>query len=173
MTQRTIIATRTLLVLCGGMIGTGLRAVLEALYPTTPGHFPWTTCAINIAGSFLLAILTAALAHASRSPRAAQSAQVLLGTGLLGGFTTYSTFVAETLTGAQHSTLIPLAYIVLSLLLGALAAIAGFLLVHRASRVTTMTVAAGAGTEAKAATEPTLGEAAAEHAASQNEEQAS
>lgn len=73
----------------GGALGAVLRWALGQWFPDA-GGFPWTTFAINVSGSFLLALLPAAaavLAH-PRWP-------LFLGTGVLGGFTTLSTYAEQ------------------------------------------------------------------------------
>ncbi|MEU6813074.1 fluoride efflux transporter CrcB [Streptomyces sp. NPDC046831] len=89
---------RFLLVVVGGAVGAPLRYVIDravqARHDTT---FPWGTFAANITGSLVLGVLTgAALAGA-----APESVQLLLGTGLCGALTTYSTFSYETLRLAE------------------------------------------------------------------------
>lgn len=82
------------LVFLGGALGTFVRFVLSAWL----GGAIWATCAINITGAFVLGLAVALLAV--RHPRA----QLLWGTGALGGFTTYSLFatdVAELVLGGD------------------------------------------------------------------------
>lgn len=71
-------------VAAGGAVGSVLRHVLGEVAPDGSG-FPWTTFAINLVGSALLAALLL-LPLARRSPTWAAG----LGPGLLGGFTTFS-----------------------------------------------------------------------------------
>jgi len=78
------------LVFVGGGTGALLRALLAASIAS-----PWGTLMCNVLGSFLLAILLHPLVAASTEARAA------LGTGLLGGFTTYSTFNLEVARAAH------------------------------------------------------------------------
>jgi CrcB protein len=75
----------------GGAAGAVARWALESASPVAAGHFPWVTFAINVVGSALLAALPLL-------PAARQHAWVglLLGTGVLGGFTTMSTASVET-----------------------------------------------------------------------------
>ena len=82
----------------GGCAGTAARSWVGDLLPGgsaawTHSSAPWATLAVNLAGAFLLGLLTAALA--SRFPNADPRIRLLLGTGLLGSFTTYGTFAAE------------------------------------------------------------------------------
>jgi fluoride exporter len=73
----------------GGAVGALTRWGLTELVPDD-GGFPWTTFAINVAGSFLLAMLPA-LAWVRHRPLVA----VGLGPGLLGGFTTLSAYAEQ------------------------------------------------------------------------------
>lgn len=86
---------RFLLICAGGAVGTGARylVALFALRVLGPA-FPWGTLVVNVAGSFLLgAIMHVGLTTEWISP----ALRLALTTGLVGGFTTYSTFNYETL----------------------------------------------------------------------------
>jgi CrcB protein len=78
-----------LAVAAGGLLGALLRWGLGVLVPDA-GGFPWTTFGINVSGSFLLAALPA-VAAVRRHP----VLPVFLGTGVLGGFTTLSTYAEQ------------------------------------------------------------------------------
>ncbi|RAJ66781.1 protein CrcB [Streptomyces sp. Amel2xB2] len=88
-----------LLVAVGGMLGAPLRYLTDrAVQARHESAFPWGTFTVNMAGSLLLGLLTgAAAAGAAGSPVLA-----LLGTGLCGALTTYSTFSYETLRLAEN-----------------------------------------------------------------------
>lgn len=79
----------------GGAIGTMARYGLSLWCRSALGTaFPYGTFAVNVIGSFLLgAIMTVAL----RSEVLTSTLRLTLGTGVMGGFTTYSTFNYETL----------------------------------------------------------------------------
>lgn len=78
------------LVAVGGFAGALSRhAVALAL----PGAFPWGTLAANVTGAFLLGL---AVYGASEWGRIADSVRLVVSTGFLSSFTTYSTFAAET-----------------------------------------------------------------------------
>jgi len=71
----------------GGAVGATGRYGLGQAFPSAADGFPWTTFAINVSGSFLLALLPAFAAvvdHPLIPPA--------LGTGVLGGYTTLSTY---------------------------------------------------------------------------------
>ncbi len=83
----------------GGAIGTAARYLLAGwiLRSTGPG-FPWGTLAVNTIGSFLLGlVMQVALGTTLFSP----TLRLTLTTGVMGGFTTYSTFNYETLRAFQ------------------------------------------------------------------------
>jgi len=83
----------------GGAVGTGARYLLSGWMSATLGTvFPWGTLAVNVLGSFLLgAIMHVGLATPLFSP----TLRLTLGTGVMGGFTTYSTFNYETIRQLQ------------------------------------------------------------------------
>lgn len=76
-------------VVVGGVVGVLARAALLAPI-ADPAAVPWVTLAINAVGSLLLGVVVGWLDD--RRPRA----RAFLGTGVLGGFTTYSAFAVET-----------------------------------------------------------------------------
>jgi CrcB protein len=84
--------------------------------------FPWTTLGINIVGSFLLGFLL------QRAPgRLSDDVRIALGVGLLGAFTTFSTFSNETVAmvrdGRAGGALV---YVSASVIGGLLAAVIGY-----------------------------------------------
>ncbi|MFE1257876.1 fluoride efflux transporter CrcB [Streptomyces fungicidicus] len=83
-----------LYVVLGAMVGAPLRYLTDrAVQSRHDSVFPWGTFTVNVTGSLVLGLLTgAAAAGAAGSPL-----QLLLGTGLCGALTTYSTFSYETL----------------------------------------------------------------------------
>ncbi len=100
-----------LLVGGGAMLGGVSRCALGQLWPSS--GFPWTTLLINLTGSFLLGLLLTV-----NQPALPASYRLLLGTGLLGAYTTFSTFSYETVALVQqHSYLTAASYVVASLLL--------------------------------------------------------
>ncbi|MEE2057120.1 fluoride efflux transporter FluC [Rhodococcus artemisiae] len=107
----------------GSGLGTLLRAVIERAYPAEVGEWPWSTFAINIIGSLLLGAVLESLAHAGADTGWRRAVRLCVGTGLIGGFTTYSTYVVEVdrLAQSGHSALAA-AYAVLSIALGIAAA---------------------------------------------------
>ncbi|WP_327347759.1 fluoride efflux transporter CrcB [Streptomyces europaeiscabiei] len=86
------------LVIVGGMVGASLRYLTDrAVQSRHDTVFPWGTFTVNVAGSLVLGVLTGAVTTGA----ATSHLQLLLGTGLCGALTTYSTFSYETLRLAQ------------------------------------------------------------------------
>lgn len=94
--QRTELARshgRVLLVVAiGGGIGALARYGIGLLLPTTPGQFPYGTFAINVLGCALIGVLMVLISEVYPSSRLLRP---FLGTGILGGFTTFSTYTNE------------------------------------------------------------------------------
>jgi CrcB protein len=102
----------------GGALGAVARWALETAFPAATGHFPWTTLVINVVGSGLLAGLPLLPAARRRAWLG-----LLLGTGVLGGFTTMSTASVETFVLLdEHHVVLALIYC-LGTLAAALAAV--------------------------------------------------
>jgi CrcB protein len=81
-------------ILLGGFLGTLARYEVERAWPTPAGHFPTATFVINTSGSFLLGfVLTVVLERLG--PARYRHLRPFAATGLLGGWTTYSTLVVE------------------------------------------------------------------------------
>ena len=76
----------------GGVLGAEARYGLSRALPHRPDGFPWATLLVNLSGCLLIGILMAVL---SRPPRPHPLARPFLGTGILGGYTTYSTFAID------------------------------------------------------------------------------
>ncbi|WP_053749640.1 fluoride efflux transporter CrcB [Streptomyces sp. MMG1533] len=87
-----------LLVVTGAMVGAPLRYLTDRVVQSRHDSvFPWGTFAVNVTGCLVLGLLTGAAA----SGAAGSHLQLLLGTGLCGALTTYSTFSFETLRLAE------------------------------------------------------------------------
>ena len=95
--------TRFLLVCLGGAFGTGARYLFGGWAQRALGAvFPYGTLIINLVGSFLLAVIMYLSLEVDLIPA---STRVVLATGVMGGFTTYSTFNYETLKLLQAGSL--------------------------------------------------------------------
>ena len=113
------------LVFAGGSFGVLARASLDRVFSDGAG-FPMTTFLINLAGALALAILIETLALRGPDAGHRRALRLFLGTGVLGGFTTYSAFAVETddlLRSGQAAT--ALTYAVGTVALGLVASIAG------------------------------------------------
>lgn len=87
-----------LLVIIGAAVGAPLRYLTDrAVQARHDTVFPWGTFTVNVSGCLVLGLLTGAVAAGAASSHL----QLLLGTGLCGALTTYSTFSYETLRLAE------------------------------------------------------------------------
>ncbi len=82
-------------IFAGGAIGGAARTGLSRLAPVPAGHWPWATFAVNVVGCLLLGYFVTRLQE--RLPISAYR-RPLLGTGVCGGLTTFSTFQLELLS---------------------------------------------------------------------------
>ena len=114
------------LVLLGGALGTLGRHGVAQWWAVPSASWPWPTFVVNIAGSLVLGMVVA------RVTRPDDPRRLFVGTGLLGGFTTYSAFAVETdqLFRDDRFTL-ALLYPTVTVALGVVAAVAGMLLARR------------------------------------------
>jgi fluoride exporter len=86
-------------IFAGGALGSLARAGLVELWPPRAGHWPWATFAVNLVGAFLLGYFATRLQE--RLPLSAYR-RPLLGTGLCGALTTFSTMQVELLRMFDH-----------------------------------------------------------------------
>ncbi len=115
-----------LLVGVGGALGAMARYGASSLFPPT---FPWATLAINIAGSFLMGVLAAALAKFLPGWQA--EARLFVGVGILGGFTTFSAFSLDAVALFERGAIWQAAlYVAASVILAILGLVAGLSLVR-------------------------------------------
>lgn len=106
-------------VFAGGAAGTLLRAALSTWLPTKVGDWPWATFGVNIVGAFMVGYFTTRLLE--RLPLS-NYRRPLLGTGLCGGLTTFSTMQVETLHMLEaHDFGLATAYVMASAIGGLLA----------------------------------------------------
>lgn len=76
----------------GGVVGALSRYGLTVVFAYRPGAFPWATFGINVAGCLLIGVLMALLAEVWIGRRLLRP---FLGVGVLGGFTTFSTYTLD------------------------------------------------------------------------------
>ncbi|WP_248258727.1 CrcB family protein [Georgenia sp. EYE_87] len=133
--RRSSLPRLAVLVALGGTAGTAARAHLEAALPAQAGAWPWTTFLINVAGSFLLGVLLESLLRGGEDTSWRRAVRVGCGTGLVGGFTTYSTFILEVerLLQGGHAT-VGVLYALVSVVAGLAAAGIGVAIAEARSR---------------------------------------
>ena len=86
-------------VAAGGAIGAVARYGAALLWPTGNGTFPWTTLTVNAVGCALMGVLMVVITEIRPAHRLVRP---FLGTGILGGFTTFSTFGLDTFLLARN-----------------------------------------------------------------------
>jgi CrcB protein len=117
-------------VAAGGTVGTSARYLITQASPSSVQ--PWVVMIINIAGALLLGILLEALARRGPDRGRLRTLRLLLGTGVLGGFTTYSTLAVDLMRFLQTGSVnAAISYGLSSLLLGVAAAALGVRLASR------------------------------------------
>ncbi|MCL3861121.1 CrcB family protein [Actinotalea sp. K2] len=114
-----------LLVAVGGAVGSGARYWLSGTL-SLPHGLPVATLVENVVGAFLLGVLLEALLRQGPETERIRLLRLGLGTGLLGGFTTFSTLALEVERFlAEGSPALAVGYGLGSMILGALAAVLG------------------------------------------------
>ncbi|MFW0155389.1 fluoride efflux transporter FluC [Rothia sp. P6271] len=89
-----------LLVFLGGGTGATLRWLLSVILAVDTATQVWI---INLIGAFLLGFFLSFLSASGEDNEHRQALRLLIGTGLMGGFTTYSSFSVETIKLAQQN----------------------------------------------------------------------
>ena len=116
-------------VFAGGSLGALARAGLSTLAHADPASWPWPTFTVNLVGAFLVGYFTTRLLE--RLPLSSYR-RPLLGTGLCGGLTTFSTMQVETLRMVEHGHWgLAIGYTLASIVLGLLAVHVATALVRR------------------------------------------
>jgi CrcB protein len=111
-----------LLVMLGGAFGAGARYLTGSLTLAWFGPgYPWGTLAVNLLGGFLMGVLAGSIA---RSGSGALQWQLLLGVGVLGGFTTFSAFSLDAVNMLQRGDWLPALGYILASVIGSIAALA-------------------------------------------------
>ncbi len=109
----------------GGAVGTAARAMLGVVIPDVAG-VPFGVFVINLAGAFLLGLLLAVLGRLGPDAGRRRTIRLLCGTGVLGGFTTYSALATDTVLLIDGGDLLRgLGYAVITVLAGAVLSWAG------------------------------------------------
>ncbi|MER0240983.1 fluoride efflux transporter CrcB [Streptomyces sp. HSW2009] len=79
-------------VAAGGALGASARYGAGLLWPTEPDAFPWTTFGINVIGCALIGVFLVVLQESWQAPPLVRP---FVATGVLGGFTTFSTYAVD------------------------------------------------------------------------------
>jgi CrcB protein len=122
------------LVAVGGLVGTASREGLSLAVPAVDG-VPVIIMVINVVGAFALGALLESLVRRGADEGRRRTIRLLLGTGVLGGFTTYSALATATsVLLASGRTGAAILYALATLLLGAGATLAGIAIASAANR---------------------------------------
>lgn len=81
-------------VAAGGALGATARYAASLWWPDRHGGFPWTTFWVNVTGCALMGVLMVVVTEVVRRPH--RLLRPFLGTGVLGGYTTFSTYGVDT-----------------------------------------------------------------------------
>ncbi|MEU6759196.1 CrcB family protein [Streptomyces sp. NPDC046685] len=98
----------------GGAIGASARFGASLIWPTAAGGFPWTTLAVNAVGCAVIGVFMVVISDVWAAHRLVRP---FFGTGVLGGFTTFSTYAVDIqkfVTGGQART--GMAYLALTVM---------------------------------------------------------
>jgi CrcB protein len=120
----------SVLVAGGGALGAWLRYMTTRAFALAivPASFPWATLAVNVLGSAAMGLLVGWLARhgAGVSGGGNETARLLIGVGVLGGFTTFSSFALEFAVMVQRGQIgLAALYVLVSLIAGFTALFAG------------------------------------------------
>ncbi|KUL32421.1 chromosome condensation protein CrcB [Actinoplanes awajinensis subsp. mycoplanecinus] len=135
-------------VAAGGVLGALARYGLGLAWPHTPAEFPWATWLINVSGCFLIGVLYTLLARFRPGHRLTR---LFLGTGFLGGYTTFSTAEVDVL---RATPAIGLTYLAATVLGALLAVWSGAALTEKATPAPAAAPAAAPEPEPAAVPEP-------------------
>lgn len=114
------------LVFLGGCFGTIARYWVVLRLPDTGSGWPVSTLTVNLLGAFLLGLLLEGLARLGTDEGARRAVRLAIGTGFMGGFTTYSTFSVDTdLLLRGHHVSLALWYVGMTIFGGLLLSAAG------------------------------------------------
>lgn len=112
----------------GGAIGASLRYGAGIWLFKPSGLFPWTTWIVNILGCFAAGVF---FAFSQKYPVLQQEARLFLMVGILGGFTTFSSFGLESFQLLKQGQMsLAFIYMASSVIVGVIALIIGFYLTH-------------------------------------------
>jgi CrcB protein len=128
--HRRELRPRTLVVIAvGGAVGALARYGVELVLPTVPGRFPWGTFVINVVGCLLIGVLMVLVTDVFTGRPLLRP---FVGVGVLGGFTTFSTYANEA-RGLLRPGSVPVAfgYLAGTLVSALLAVLVGMVVARR------------------------------------------
>ena len=108
-----------LFVAIGGALGACLRYLVILWIPTE--GFPWSTLSVNLIGSFALGIIIGLSSNQLLDERFT----LLIATGILGAFTTMSTYSVDTIALWQNERIMAIFYIIATAIIGPILALIG------------------------------------------------
>lgn len=112
----------------GGALGSVLRYISVSLLGRWLGTgFPWGTVFVNLLGSFIMGVLAELAAQKFNIPEPLRG---FVFVGILGGFTTFSTFSLDVVSLINRDLMLALAYVLISVVLGIAALFAGLAVVR-------------------------------------------
>lgn len=129
-------------VFAGGLLGTAARAGLSLMQPVAHTavqlqSWPWATFTANMLGALLLGFILELWQHLGSDTGTRQATRLLLGTGIMGAFTTYGTFIWETIlrfgSSSARARVIGVFYALASLVGGLLVAGIGIVIARLVS----------------------------------------
>ncbi|GAA3557244.1 hypothetical protein GCM10022419_042390 [Nonomuraea rosea] len=116
----------------GGALGALARHGAQAALPAGPADFPWATFWVNVSGCLLIAVLMVVITEVRRAHRLVRP---FLGVGVLGGYTTFSTYAVDVQRLATAGRAVTGLLYLAGTLVAALAAVAaGMWLTRRLTR---------------------------------------
>jgi CrcB protein len=122
-----------LAVAVGGVVGAELRYALSEALPHSASQFPWSTVITNASGSLLLGMLMVLLLELTSAHRLLRP---FLGVGVLGGYTTFSTFALDVdRLVIAHRPITAAQYVLITVVGCAAAVWAGTVLTQRSTEV--------------------------------------
>jgi fluoride exporter len=110
----------------GGVIGAEARYAVGLALPHATAAWPWATLVVNVVGSFLIGVLMVVIVELLEAHRLVRP---FLGVGVLGGFTTFSTYAVDALFLAEARRVgVAVSYVVLTPVVAVLACAVGAML---------------------------------------------
>ncbi|WP_043627409.1 fluoride efflux transporter CrcB [Nonomuraea candida] len=118
----------------GGALGALARYAAQVALPAGPADFPWATFLVNVSGCLLMGVLMVVITEVRRAHRLVRP---FLGVGVLGGYTTFSTYAVDVQrTIAEGAPVTGLLYLAGTLAAALAAVTAGMWLTRRAAALT-------------------------------------